>query len=466
MLMTKADLAASYLQPGFPIIAGVSGGPDSLALLHFLHSLHFPLVVASFNHQLRPGAESDIDFVSQFAAGLGLPFVTASGDVAAHSAASGLSIEEAARELRYQFLFHEAKKAGAQAVVVGHTADDQAETVLMHFLRGAGLSGLKGMPPRVILPVFDPHIPLVRPLLNWTRIETEAYCQLHGLQPRIDPTNTDTQYFRNRLRYELFPVLEQYNPQIRQSLAKTAQALQGDYDLLNGLIESAWQKNVKSTGSEFVEFDRSELEKLTPSISRNLFRRAAFSLKPGLRDVDFEALERAVLLKPIDLAGGLKTYQEGDSFFLTSSEDSLPSTSWPQVRDPFLLVNGLTELGNGWALDCQEITTGTLFTEARKNTDRYTAWLDADLTGNSLHVRNARSGDKFEPLGMPRQSVKLTELFINLKIPKRLRRNWPLVCVGSEIAWVPGLRFAEPYKVTEKTTRAKKIAFIKQKGQA
>jgi tRNA(Ile)-lysidine synthase len=464
-MTTKADLALAYLQPGSLIIAGVSGGPDSLALLHYLHSLHFPLLVASFNHRLRPGAESDINFVRQFATDLGLPFVTASGDVPAHASTSGLSIEEAARELRYQFLFGEAKKAGAQAVVVGHTADDQAETVLMHFLRGAGISGLKGMPPRVILPVFDPHIPLVRPLLNWTRAETEAYCQQYGLQPCIDPTNTDTQYFRNRLRHELLPLLEQYNPQIRQSLSKTAQALQGDYDLLNELIESTWGKTVRSTGPDCVEFDRAELEKLAPTLARNLFRRAAFLLKPGLRDVDYDALERAASLKPVDLAGGLKTYPEGDRLYLASSESSIPTADWPQVQEPFSLANGFTKLGNGWMLDCQEITQKSLFTEARNNTDRYTAWLDAGLTADRLCVRTIRTRDKFEPLGMPRQSVKLTELFINLKVPKRLRHNWPLVCVGDEIAWVPGLRFAEPYKVTENTVRAIKIAIYKKMGQ-
>lgn len=466
MMMSAADLATSNLQPGILITAGVSGGPDSLALLHFLHSLHYPLQVASFNHCLRPGADADISFVREFAAGLGLPFVTSSADVTAHAAAQGLSIEEAARELRYQFLFREARKAGAQAVVVGHSADDQAETVLMHFLRGAGLSGLKGMPARVILPVFDPEIPLVRPLLNWTRANTEAYCRLHDLKPRIDPTNTDTKYFRNQLRHELLPILEQYNPQIRQTLARTALALQGDYDLLNELIEAAWQKTVRSTGKEFVEFERVELEKLAPVLSRNLFRRAAFKLSPGLRDVDFEALGRAATLKPVDLAGGLKTTLEGDRLYLTTNEAALPTASWPQISEPFSMAVGRVALGAGWFLTCQKISGSNLYAEASVNPDRFSAWLDADLAGDRLWVRTVRSGDRFEPLGMPRQSIKLAELFINLKIPKRLRPNWPLMCVDDEIAWVAGLRLAEPFKVTEKTRRAIKIEINKVMGQA
>jgi len=456
---------ALELEPGILITTGVSGGPDSLALLHFLHSRHYPLLVASFDHRLRPGAGADIDFVREFAASLGLPFVTGSADVAAHASAQGLSIEEAARELRYQFLFREARKAGSRMVAVGHTADDQAETVLMHFLRGSGLAGLKGMPVSLILPVFDPEIPLVRPLLNWTRADTERYCRQHDLKARIDPTNADTHYFRNRLRHELLPILEQYNPQIRQSLARTAMTLQRDYGLLNELIEAAWQKTVRSSGPEFVEFEHAGLEKLDPRLTRNLFRKAALALRPGLRDIDFEALERAATLKPVDLAGGLKTYLETGSLYLTSSPAALPSTAWPQLSAPINLMAGRTALGNGWFLTCQEMSADNLQAEARSNPDKLTAWLAADLSTAQLQARTYRSGDHFEPLGMPHQTTKLAELFINLKVPQRLRHAWPVICVDNKIAWVPGLRQAEPFKITEKTLRVVKIEIKKEAGQ-
>lgn len=463
--MISSDLATLYLLPNSLIVAGVSGGPDSLALLHFLHSLHYPLLVASFNHHLRPDAEADINFVREFTASLGLSFVTGSADVNAQATRLNLSIEEAARELRYQFLFSEARKAGAQAVVVGHNADDQAETVLMHFLRGAGFSGLKGMSPRVILPIFDKHIPLVRPLLNWTRTDTLAYCREHGIEPCFDPTNTDIKYFRNRIRYELLPVLEQYNPQIKKSLVKTAQALQGDFRLLNELIDMSWQKTVTATSQEFIEFDLTELEKLTPELIRNLIRKAAFNLKPGLRDIDFDALERAATLKPIDLAGGLKTFLEGDRLYVTTNKAVLPSPSAPQISTQIQLENGYIALGNGWHLTYEEITADNLNAQAHDNSDRFTAWLDAGLTAEKLCVRTIHSGDRFEPLGMPHQTIKLAELFINLKVPQRLRRNWPLVCVGDEIAWIPGLRLAEPFKVTELTQTALKIMIYKVLGQ-
>src|SRR5512143_2120761 len=151
------------LDPQKPLLAGVSGGPDSLCLLDILHSAGYPVIVAHFNHHLRPEADEEAASVAGLAQDLGLAFVTDSADVNKYAAENSLSLEEAARLLRYRFLFRVARERSAQAVAVGHTADDQVETILMHFLRGAGLAGLKGMEVRTHLPVFDAGIPLVRP---------------------------------------------------------------------------------------------------------------------------------------------------------------------------------------------------------------------------------------------------------------------------------------------------------------
>jgi tRNA(Ile)-lysidine synthase len=463
------DLSTFNLQPSTPLLAAVSGGPDSLALLHLLHRLGYPLVCATFNHRLRPEAADEAAHVRHAAESLGVPFVTDSADVAAYAGAEGLSIEEAARTLRYRFLFRAAREAGAQAVATGHTADDQAETVLMHFLRGAGLSGLKGMSARVVLPVFDPEIPLVRPLLAWQRADTEAYCRENGLSPLYDPTNADTTYFRNRLRHELIPALESYNPRIRQALVRSALALQGDEALLAEVIDAAWRKSVLEQGTGFVAFDRAALESNSPALRRNLFKRAAFLLRPGLRDVDFAALERAAALQPADLTGGLRLFVEGAKIYLAAYEADLPSSDWPQVGEQCSVnsVQFSVELGEGWLLTCEPVS---LITEHwTLNTDNWSAWLDADslapparagvtgdtLTGTSrLRVRAVRAGDRFQPLGMSGASVKLQDFFVNVKLPRRARKKWPLVCVDDEIAWVGGLRLAHPFRVTEKTKRA------------
>jgi tRNA(Ile)-lysidine synthetase-like protein len=161
----------------------------------------------------------------------------------------------------------------------------------------------------------------------------------------------------------------------------------------------------------------------------------------------------------------LKTFLEGNRLYVTTSKAVLPSTSAPQISTQIKLANGYIALGNGWNLTYEEITADNLNAQARNNSDRFTAWLDAGLTAEKLWVRTILSGDRFEPLGMPHQTIKLAELFINLKVPQRLRRNWPLVCVGDEIAWVPGLRLAEPFKVTDLTQTALKIKIYKVVGQ-
>ncbi len=435
------------------MLVGVSGGADSLALLHALHAANYPLICATFNHRLRPEAGDEVTRVRQIAEGLGLPFMTDSADVMAYAAAEGLSAEEAARTLRYRFLFRAARAAGAQAVAVGHTADDQAETVLMHFLRGAGLSGLKGMSYRVVLPVFDTEIPLVRPLLGWWRADTEQYCRENDLSPVHDPSNDDTTYFRNRLRHELIPQLESYNPRVRQALARTALALQGDSDLLTEIVEAAWQKSILEQGTGYIAFKRAALEGMTIALRRNVFRRAAFALSPGLRDVDFEALERASTLRATDIAGGLRTMLEGNILYVVEHDSTLPNYPYPQISEELSVSRGQNDLKNDWILICEELDGA----QWSWSSDGLLAFLDADLLGQPLRVRPVLSGDRFEPLGMPEQRMKLSDFFVNKRIPKRLRKNWLLVCAGDEIVWVAGLRLAHPFRVTEKTKRVLRL---------
>lgn len=458
------------LDKGRLLLMGVSGGADSLALLHLLHGAGCPLMVCHFNHRLRPEAEADAAFVAGAAEKLGLPFETGSGDVAAFAAENRLSVEEAARKLRYSFLFQQARAHAAQAVAVGHTADDQVETVLMHFVRGAGLSGLKGMLPRTILVEFDPEIPLVRPILDLWRADTEAYCREHGLAFLTDASNADPAYFRNRLRLSLIPELEGYNSRFKEALLRSSQALQGDFDLISGLVETAWSRAVIETGPGFVAFDRAALTGLTLPLRRALIRRAAFTLHPGLRDVDFEALERASSLPPtsVDIAGGLHLFNEGGRVYLAAPDADLPGGDWPQVTgDPSQVweweEKGRLELADGLTLkgEIRELAGDRSFTPGDLPDDShdfipgdegwvaekgFSAWLATDPTGEGLRVRTPRRGDRIEPRGMPGKTVKLSDLFINHKIPRRLRARWPVVCVGDEIAWVPGLRVSERFQ--------------------
>ena len=231
------------LPAGEPVVVGVSGGPDSLALLHILRRLapdyRVALHVGHLEHGIRGEASrEDAAFVRAIAEAWGLPVTVAARDVPAIARERGLAIEEAARQERYRFLGELARSIGGTTVAVAHHADDQVETVLMHLLRGAGLSGLRGMRPLSRLDALrfgddedlapedkNDGIRLARPLLYVERAAIEAYCEAQGLRPRFDRSNLDTTYFRNRLRLELIPYLEAFNPNVRQVIRRTAEVL-------------------------------------------------------------------------------------------------------------------------------------------------------------------------------------------------------------------------------------------------
>ncbi len=471
-MLKRVDLSSCGLPPSALLVVGVSGGADSLCLLHVLHSAGYPVIAAHFNHKLRPEAGADAEAVRSVAKKMDVPFVTESADVKAYAAQEGLSVEEAARTLRYRFLFVEARKQKAQAVAVGHTADDQVETVLMHFIRGAGLAGLKGMTPHTILPVFEAEIPLVRPLLPLWRADTETYCRAHGLDFITDASNADQTYFRNRLRHSLIPELEKYNPRFKEALVRTAGALQGDHAALQEMLDRAWKDVFAEVGDGWFAFEKSGLAKLSPGLRRDLIRRAAEALRPDSRDFGFEALERAAAFaetpagKQIDFMNGLYLFAEGltaesGKIYLAAYEADLPFAQWPQVSEQLSVISNPCELGNGWVLMVEECSPET--DHWSLNTDPWSAWLDADTTGSGLQVRPRREADRFQPLGMDGRSVKLSDFFVNVKLPKRARAKWPLVCVGDEIAWLAGYRIAHLFRITEKTKRVVHLSLVNKK---
>lgn len=446
-----------------PVVVGVSGGPDSLCLLDVLHQAGYALIAAHFNHKLRPEADEEAAAVARTAEKAGLPFVSESQDVRAFAEAESLSIEEAARTLRYRFLFAQARKRQAQAVAVGHTADDQVETVLMHFIRGAGLSGLKGMGYRTVIPAFDAVIPLVRPLLDVWREETVVYCAAHGLRPILDASNMSLNFFRNRLRHVLIPTLESYNPRIREVLWRTAQALSGDHDTLSETLAAAWKACVHQAGAGYVAFEVSALAAFPVGLQRNMVRRALEHVRPGLRNVDFAALQRAAAFiadpaRPpqLDLVGGVYLFREGGHFYVAAWEADLPDEGWPQMAgNPLpLALPGEVSISDEWRLVAEEWDVVALAWEhACENADPFKAWLDAERLAAPLEVRGRRPGDRFQPLGMDGHSLKMSDFFVNVKLPRRARQRWPLVCAGEAILWVPGYRPAHPFRMSAATRR-------------
>ena len=448
------------LAPRRPIIVAVSGGPDSLCLMDLMRRAGYPIIVAHFNHKLREESDLEANSVEQMAGRFGIPSVVESADVRTYSNEKKLSLEEAARNLRYTFLFEQARRHQAQAIAVGHTADDQVETVLMHFLRGAGLNGLKGMTYRTILAAFDPNIPIVRPLLDVWREETVVYCAGQGLRPHYDPSNESLNFLRNRVRHLLIPSLETYNPKFREVAWRTAQLLAADYSIVTDAVDAAWKQTVVSEAPDLTIFDAIQLLGLSLGLQRYLLRRALERIGL-LDDATYSTLERAITFlddpkrsAQIDLSGGARLLREGDQFYVAGREAVLPFERWPQlpVEENVIPLNlpGQVELPGGWRFNCEKWNIPALAWEQMQlNEDPFQAWLDADKLKGDLSLRVRRDGDRFEPLGMGGHTQKLSDFFTNAKLPQRARDRWPLLCAGDAIAWIPGFQPADPFRLTK-----------------
>jgi len=449
-----------------PIIAGISGGPDSLCLLSILRETGYRVIVAHFNHKLRSDADADANAVEQAASRMNIASVIENGDVREYASAEKLSLEEAARNMRYRFLMKQARHFKAQAVAVGHTADDQVETVLMHFIRGAGLVGLKGMSHRAFVHTFDREIPIVRPLLDIWREETVVYCAAHGLRPRHDPSNDSLDFFRNRLRNQLIPVLESYNPRFKDAVWRTSHSLSADYEILSQGLDGAWKACIVQQTAEFVSLDLTALMKQPLGLQRYLIRRAIESIRPEGLDVTFATLERAAKFvneesqRPrVDLTGGLHLLREGLLVYVFADASDLPIERWPQLPDDShtipLKLPGAIPLSGGWKLTCERWNMASLaMDQAKSNDDPFQVWLDAKHISDALELRTRHDGDRFEPLGMGGHEMKISDFFINVKLPQRARDRWPLLCMGSKVIWVPGYRPAHSFRLTDSTRQA------------
>lgn len=431
--------AHALCEPGDTLIVAFSGGADSVALLDLLS--HLPgfklrLVVAHLNHQLR-GAESDGDeqFAREMAMRYACPFAHVRVDVAARAGEQGRSLEETGRETRYAFLREVAGNHAATALAVGHHKGDQAETLLMRLLRGAGGSGLSGMRPK------STDGMVVRPLLSLSRPEIEAYLQTRGLVWREDSSNTDVRFLRNRIRHELLPYLEGCAPDIVERLCQTAAVLAADEDVLESHTSSLFAQavNVNASGAEVaVEVLRRE----PPALRKRLYRQALQTVKGDLRRISYAhlaAVDGLVLsARPnseLTLPSGIRAIRTYQSLRFTLQQ----AEPLPEGQEVHLDRPGLYRLPCG----------GTLQIERRADSSAADIVAGADLLvvpeGQlrfPLLVRYYRNGDRFVPLGMVHRK-KLKDLFVDRKFPQHARKRVPLLVDRGEIVWVCGLQLSE-----------------------
>lgn len=474
------------------IVIGVSGGPDSLCLLHLLTTLRsqfeLSLIIAHLNHQLRgTDSQADEDFVREIAARWRLPIFVDSRNIAAVATKHKQSIEEAARQVRYAFLWRIAQETGANKIAVGHNADDQVETVLMHFLRGTGLAGLRGMLPQIDIaslrllpeempaPFRQPSPKLIRPLLEISRAEIESYCQENGLSPRQDYSNQDTTFFRNRLRHELIPELETYNPNVRQILQHTAKVVAADTEILSDQLDKAWYAVIKNESGEEIVFDLVDWLRLPLAMKRSTLRRAVQILRCSLRDINFTHIENAIDVLERGGTGAKATLPQGLMLtvgyqtFTVAPEMALSSPR--TLNEPHLLKGQVLELNlpgvtplphTNWQLKADLLSYESLAQEKIKQVSRWEAYLDAGVIGSEAILRPRQPGDRFCPLGLTGHSKKVNEFMINEKIPARWRDFIPLLVSNKRVLWVCGYRPDERAGLGPTTQRVLHLRFERQ----
>lgn len=428
-----------------PLVLAVSGGPDSLAMLDILARLYPParLIVAHLDHGLRPDSAREAAAVAHQSDARGLAFHLETADVAALARERRLSLEEAGRVARYDFLARVARGVGAAAIVVGHNAGDQTETILMHLLRGAGVAGLRGMAAAAPLPGRS-DLWLLRPLLDTDRDAIEDYCRQAGLEPAADASNADLTFLRNRLRHELLPLLQTYNPQLAQRLREMGAILGAEDDLLAQLEEEAWRAIALPRPSGGVALRREAWQKQPLALRRRLLRRAAALSLSTPTDLSFSAIEAARRLAERRATGG-RADLPGELVVAIGYETiefrhaaTAPAGDWPQLRDasPFVLaVPGEVALAGGWSLSSVPVPAPDRDAIAH-NRDPWTAYVAVEPT-LQLVVRPRLPGERVRPLGLG-GSARLKEVMINRKIPAAARALWPVVATAIGPLWLAG----------------------------
>ncbi len=447
------------------VLVGVSGGPDSVALLHALYALKnefgVSLHIAHLNHMLRgEAADKEAKYVERLAKRLNLGCTVEAVDVREYADKNRLSIELAARDVRYDFYLRTAVNTGADRVALGHHAGDQAETVLLRLVRGTGMSGLCGIP--AVRPLDAAHgITVIRPLLDLASSEIRSYCDEAGLGYFIDASNLSPVYLRNKVRHELIPLLEQdYNPRVIQALANTAELVQDDEDYITSEVERKLRQVVETVSPHNVVIGILALCREHKAIQRRIIRWAVWHLTGELDDFQFIHVEKVLELavsgrtgSRISLPGGLEARRDYERIILERTEET-GSRMCPDFEYK-VLIPGRTHIPEASiTIDAEvfsiEDNPGLL--EVVRFSDAWEAYFDMALIDENIIVRNRKPGDRLSPLGL-KGSKKLKDVFIDKKVSRNIRDEIPVIIWGKEILWVVGLCVSDFARLSPLTRR-------------
>ncbi len=450
----------SMLSAGETVLIGLSGGPDSVTLLHALTTLrpHYHLDVHALyvDHGLRPGeTDREIEFCGDVSRQHGIPFHSQSIDVKTRARTEKLNVHEAARLLRYAAYEETALRIGAQKIALGHTADDQAETVLMHLFRGSGPTGLAGIPPV--------RKNIVRPLIDIERAEIDAFLRSAGIGFITDSSNEKKNYVRNKIRLSLMPLLREFNPDITGTLSRTAAILRDEERYFGVLVAKTLMKLISRKTESRVELFLAPFEIMDKVLMRRVLRRVIDETK-DLRRISFTHIEDMMdLIKdgaPGDrlyLPGGIRIIKDYSTLILTSEA--------PVALGRYdLVLPGETILKEAGILIKASEGEVEATDEIRRLPGlwKYVGVFDADAVRLPLAARPRKPGDAFYPLGFGRRK-KIQDFFVDAKVPRDERDRIPLIVSGEDVVWIVGYRADERFKVTENTKRIIKLEIKKVK---
>ena len=433
------------LTPGDHVLIGVSGGPDSVALLHWLYQqkekYKIQLYVVHVNHQLREEAAEEAAYVKNLASSMGLPFRLFSVEVRTIAKENGWSLEQAGHEERFSCFRKMMQEWSITKLALGHHRDDRTESVVMHLLQGCGLDGLVAMPPR------DGF--LIRPLAEIGKQDLIRYCKKNALRYYVDATNLEADCLRNWVRLKLLPQLQQKNPRIGEAILHLQDSCQAELEYIQQQVEQLWERYGQKKATA-VQFPAQVLREQPVALQRRVFRTMYMELT-GSQNLTFDQVERIrqIMLQKngtqrYSLAGGVFFIRQYDWLFLRKENNTVVEEAYCytwDTQETFYLSEKNAVFKVNWKME-----------EAKTKDAFLCVAVDADCIESSLVIRCRKAGDRVQPLGMVGHKT-LKKFFIDQKVPADLRGTLPIVVSGSEIVWIPGYFIADSVKITKKTKR-------------
>ena len=437
------------------ILIALSGGPDSICLLDIMIKLkdeyNLTLYAAHLNHRIRGiDAQEDSLFCQKICKKNNVTFFVKNIDIPELAVQQSRGVEEVARDVRYDMFFDIKNKLGINKIAVAHNLDDQAETMLMKMFRGSGIQGLRGID-------YKRKDGIIRPLLDIYKSQINEYCDVNNLNPRIDKTNFESDYSRNKVRLDLIPYIENnYCENIKQILSRTANVIRDDYNYIEKVSKEHYELLVKNKSADEIILDLPLLKNTDTAIQKRVIRLAILDIMGNLNNIENVHIVDSLSLleksdgKIINLPKNLKAYIKNEDYIITTKNQENEEITYECKIE----INGKTvvnEIG---------LTVTTSVLPAKDSlalpVSKYIKVFDYDKIVGSLYVRSRKIGDKLSPIGLT-GTKKIKDILINKKIPADTKYMFPIISDDEQILWLLGYRISENYKIDDNTQRVIRI---------